>query len=95
MNEQVRNGIREARLSNKLSDTELASILEVDVAIIKGWESGAILPPLEIIRKLTKLLSVTTDMLLLSEKREPLIIGNLDKKEKVSIRRLYNDIKEV
>lgn len=95
MNNQIRNGIHEARLLKKMSDSELASILEVDVAIIKGWESGAILPSLEIIRKLVKILSVSTDMLLLSEKREPLIIDNLNKSEKTSIRRLYNDIKDV
>lgn len=93
MNDQIRNGFREARIAKGLSEMDIATKFKVNVTVVKGWESGVILPQIDILCRLSSFLDVRTDMLLLSEKREPLIIEDLSDKHKESVRRLYREIK--
>lgn len=93
MDEQIRNGFKEARMIKKLSELDIANKFKLDVIIVKGWESGAILPSIEVLRKLAVFLDTSTDMLLLSEKREPLVIDDLSDGDKESVRRLYKEIR--
>lgn len=93
MYDQIRNGFKEARITKGLSELDIASKFKVNVNVVRGWESGIILPTVDILCELAVYLDVSTDMLLLSEKRKPLIIGDLDEKSKESVRRLYREIK--
>lgn len=93
MNDQIRNGFKEARIAKGLSELEIAVKFKINVSVVRGWESGAILPSLDLLCKLSDFLNVSTDMLLLSEKRAPLIIGDLRDEEKESVRRLYREIR--
>lgn len=93
MNDQIRNGFKEARIAKGLSELDIASKFKVSVTVVRGWESGVMLPTVDILCKLAVYLDVSTDMLLLSEKRKPLIIDDLDEKDKESVRRLYKEIK--
>lgn len=93
MNDQIRNGFKEARISKGLSEIDIATKFKVSETVVKGWESGIILPQVDILCKIALFLEVSTDMLLLSEKRAPLIINDLTEKQKESVRRLYREIK--
>lgn len=93
MNDQIRNGFKEARIAKGLSELDIASKFKVSVTVVRGWESGVMLPTVDTLCKLAVYLDVSTDMLLLSEKRKPLIIDDLDEKDKESVRRLYKEIK--
>lgn len=93
MPDQIKNGFKESRIAKGLNASDIATLYKINISVVRGWESGVILPPREILCKLAKHLDVSTDMLLLSEKRKPLIIDDLNSKDKESVRRLYKEIK--
>ena len=68
--------IKELRLSLGLNQPQLAQKLGVSKQCISNWENGYIQPSLDMVYKLVKLFSVSSDYLLgLSEKRSLDITG--------------------
>ncbi|HFH8083428.1 helix-turn-helix transcriptional regulator [Streptococcus anginosus] len=56
--------LKELRKEKKLTQTELASKLDISQKSYSNWESGKAEPTLENIVKLSKILDTTTDELL-------------------------------
>lgn len=89
-----KSGLKIARERMNLKDYELATKLKIDVAVIKSWEAGIGIIPLPMIKKLTKTLSTTSDMLLFSENRKPLDISSLTSEQKDYVIQLYELMKK-
>ena len=58
------NRIRELRTSKKLSQAQLADRLGVSNAMVSAYELSTRLPSFEVLKKLAKVLGVSTDFLL-------------------------------
>lgn len=56
--------IREIRMAKKMSQVELANILGVTKQSVSNWENDNIQPSIEMLIKLSKTLSVSSDYLL-------------------------------
>lgn len=61
--------IREIRLAKKMSQVELANILDVTKQSVSNWENENIQPSVEMLSKIADALSVTTDYLLSKEEK--------------------------
>ncbi len=94
MFENNKNGLQIARERKELTLSELASKLEVEISTIKSWELGAEFPHPNLMRKLCKVLNVSSDQILFNESRQPLNISRLTDKQKMIIIELNKKIKE-
>lgn len=56
--------IKELRKQHRISQKELASVIQVSQQTIGGWETGRTEPGIEFIQKLANYFDVTTDYLL-------------------------------
>lgn len=56
--------LRELRLSNELTQTELAALFNIHFMNVSRWERGETMPPVKTVIKLAGLFGVTTDYLL-------------------------------
>ncbi len=88
--------ISQLREENKISQQELADIMEVSRQTVSKWECGNSDPELSKIIKLASLFKVTTDCLLLSDNDETSEKLLEEKKEKVNeLHKFYNYQKRV
>ena len=85
--------IREIRMAKKLSQVELANILGVTKQSVSNWENDNIQPSIEMLIKLAKALSVSSDYLLGIDERRYLDITGLSESEAQHIQFLIDDIK--
>lgn len=76
------NGLRKARNKKEMNISELALSLGVDVFTIKGWEEGVGKISNEYLVSLSRILNVTTDMILFGEERQPLKMEGLTKEQR-------------
>lgn len=60
----IGNTIRELRIENKMSQTELAKLLFTSQDTISLWERGKSLPDILSIIKMTKIFNVSSDYIL-------------------------------
>ena len=56
--------IREIRLAKKMSQVELARLLNVTKQSVSNWENDNIQPSIDILIKISKIFNVSTDYLL-------------------------------
>lgn len=85
--------IREIRMAKKMSQVELANILGVTKQSVSNWENDNIQPSIEMLIKLAKALSVSSDYLLGIDERRYLDITGLSESEAQHIQFLIDDIK--
>lgn len=85
--------IREIRTAKKMSQVELANILGVTKQSVSNWENDNIQPSIEMLIKLAKALSVSSDYLLGIDERRYLDITGLSESEAQHIQFLIDDIK--
>lgn len=85
--------IREIRTAKKMSQVELANILGVTKQSVSNWENDNIQPSVEMLIKLAKALSVSSDYLLGIDERRYLDITGLSESEAQHIQFLIDDIK--
>lgn len=93
MTEYRKNGIRLARQNKNMSETELATVLNIDVSVLRSWEIGGGSVPVNTINKLMKILEVNAEMILFSEPREGIKIKGLTEQQTEVIFMLYNIMK--
>ena len=62
------NRIRELRKSQNLNQTELASIIHVSQSSMSGYETGAILPDIDVLKRIADYFKVSIDY----------VVGNTD-----------------
>ena len=91
LNQQIRN----LRVSQKMSQVELAKILGVSKQSVSNWENDNILPSIEMLIKLSKVFSVSTDYLLGLKQEEFIDVSGLPCDTVAHIRQIVEDFRRL
>lgn len=86
--------IREIRLAKKMSQVELAKILDVTKQSVSNWENENIQPSIEMLSKIADALSVTTDYLLLRENKRYIDVTGVSENLIQNIQAIIEEIKD-
>lgn len=84
--------IKSLRLSNNLSQVQLAQNLDVSKQTVSNWENNNILPSIEMLVKIAKYFSVSTDFLLELNNRKYIEVTKLTDVQITHIQQIINDI---
>lgn len=84
--------IKTLRLSHNLSQVQLAKALNVSKQTISNWENNNILPSIEVLIKVSRFFSVSTDFLLELDNRRYIEISDLSDTELAHIQQIIRDI---
>ena len=87
--------IRSLRLSNRMSQVELAKCLGVSKQSVSNWENDNIQPSIEMLIKLSKVFSVSTDYLLGLDLKDSLDVNGLPAEVVAHIRQIIDDFKRL
>lgn len=82
--------IKELRTAMKISQSELARILDVTRSSVNAWEMGISVPSVQKLVELAKLFHVTTDYLLGINNIDLLNICSLEQDEKTLVYQMLN-----
>lgn len=93
MNILNKSGLTLARETAGLDIVELAAKLKVEVSVIRGWEAGGGVIPLNTVIKLIKILNTSAEMILFGENRQGLNIELLTNEQREIIMKLYDMMK--
>ncbi len=85
--------IKQLRTERGLSQVDLAKILNVSKQSISNWENDNIQPSIEMLIKLSRVFSVSTDFLLGEDSRKYLEITGLSEKYIPHIQQIIDDMK--
>lgn len=85
--------IKELRIANGMTQVELATALSVTKQCISNWENNNIQPSIDMLVKIAKYFSVSTDYLLGIDNRKFIDICGLTDIQIAHIRQIINDIK--
>lgn len=85
--------IRDLRMSRKMSQVELADALGVSKQSVSNWENDNIQPSIEMLVKLSRVFSVSTDYLLGLEWGDSLSVTGLSPEVIAHIRLLIDDLR--
>lgn len=86
--------IHNLRKSRNLSQVEVANCLDVTKQTVSNWENNNILPSIDMLIKVSKLFSVSTDYLLELDDRCFLEVSGLTLEELSHIQLIINDIRK-
>lgn len=81
------------RKSRNLSQVDVAKGLGVSKQTVSNWENNNILPSIEMLIKISKVFSVSTDYLLEQDDRNFLEISGLTMEQLAHIQLIINDIR--
>lgn len=84
--------IKSLRLSNNLSQVQLAQNLDVSKQTVSNWENNNILPSIEMLVKIAKYFSISTDFLLELNSRKYIEVTKLTDLQITHIQQIINDI---
>ena len=84
--------IKELRILNGMSQVDLAARLGISKQSVSNWENDNIQPSIEMLLKLARLFSVSTDYLLGLEKRRYLEISGLSEMQLTHLQQIINDL---
>ena len=87
------SGLKLARETAGINIVELAAKLNVEVSVIKSWEAGGGMIPLNTVIKLIQILNTTAEMILFNENRKGLNIESLTEEQKAIIMKIYDIMK--
>ena len=85
--------IRELRISRRMSQVELAKALSVTKQSVSNWENDNIQPSVEMLIKIAKVFSVSTDYLLGLETEDHVDVSGLSNEVVSHIRQIVDDLK--
>ena len=86
--------IRETRLAQKMSQVDLANALGVTKQSVSNWENDNIQPSIEMLIRLSQVLSTSTDYLLGLENRRYIEVDGLSATEVAHIQQIIDDIRK-
>ena len=89
------NQIKMLRELRHLSQVELAAALHVSKQSISNWENGNIVPSVEMITKIARFFSVSTDYFIGLDARKFLEVSGLSGEELAHIQMLIEDIRKL
>ncbi|MCI8729699.1 MAG: helix-turn-helix transcriptional regulator [Lachnospiraceae bacterium] len=84
--------IRQLRISHNLNQVQLAEKLSVSKQTISNWENNNILPSIEMLVRISKFFSVSTDFLLELDTRDYIEVTGLSPKHLAHIQQIISDI---
>lgn len=87
------NRIAELRLARNWTQVQLAQKLNVSKQTVSNWENNNILPSIELLIKLARLFSVSTDYLLALDNRVYIEVSGLTDVQKAHIQQIIDDLK--
>ena len=85
--------IHNLRKSRNLSQVDIAKKLGVSKQTVSNWENNNILPSIEMLIKISKAFSVSTDYLLEQDNRNFLEVSGLTFEQLAHIQLIINDIR--
>ena len=88
----LNKNIKKLRLARGISQVELAAALGVTKQSVSNWENDNILPSIDMLMKLSKYFSVSTDYLLGLVTEKSLDVSNIDDNTVSHLRLLIEDI---
>jgi len=86
--------IKQLRTSYNFSQVKLAEELNVSKQTVSNWENNNILPSIEMLIKIARFFSVSTDYLLELDDRKYIEITGLSDAHLTHIQQIINDIQE-
>ena len=86
--------ISELRNARNWTQVQLAQKLNVSKQAVSNWENNNILPSVEMLIKIARLFSVSTDYLLSLDQHSYIDVSGLNDLQKTHIRQLIDDLKE-
>lgn len=84
--------IKELRIANNYSQVDLARLLGVTKQSISNWENNNIMPSVEMLVKIAKLFSVSTDYMLGLDDKKYIMVDGLTEEEISHVRLIIKDI---
>ncbi len=84
--------MKSLRISRNLSQIQVANELNVTKQTVSNWENNNILPSIEMLVKIARFFSVSTDYLLELDDRKYIEISGLSDAELVHIQQIIQDI---
>ncbi len=85
--------IKALRTGRRLSQVELAKLLDVSKQCISNWENDNIQPSVDMLTKIASVFSVSTDYLLALDDRKYLDVTDLSDETVEHLKLIINDIK--
>ena len=85
--------IKQLRLERGLSQVDLARRLSVSKQSVSNWENDNILPSIEMLVRISRLFSVSTDFLLGEEHRLYLEVTGLNPTQLTHVQQIIDDIR--
>lgn len=86
--------LRQLRTFRNLSQVQLAEKLSVTKQSVSNWENNNIQPSIDMLVKIAKYFSVSTDYLLGLEQRYELDTNGLSEKQRYHLQLLINDLRK-
>ena len=86
--------LAEVRKANKLSQTEVATKLNVTKQSVANWENGNVMPSIDMLIKISTVFNVSSDFLLGLNNRKFIDVTNLTLEETAHIQSIINDLKK-
>ena len=87
------NRIAELRLARNWTQVQLAQKLNVSKQTVSNWENNNILPSIDLLIKLARLFSVSTDYLLALDNRRYIEVSGLTDLQRAHIQQVIDDLK--
>ncbi len=84
--------IKKLRAAHGLNQVQLAEKLDVSKQTISNWENNNILPSIEMLVKISRFFSVSTDHLLELDTRDYIEVTGLSQTHLTHIQQIINDI---
>lgn len=84
--------IKKLRLAHNLNQVQLAEALNVSKQTISNWENNNILPSIDMLIKISKFFSVSTDFLLELNDRQYIEVTGLTETQCAHIQQIIRDI---
>lgn len=91
----LNENIRELRISNGLSQVELAKTLNVSKQCVSNWENDNVLPSIDMLVKIADFFGVSTDYLLGRAPDNTVDISKLTSEQAAHIRLIIKDLVSV
>ena len=85
--------IRQLRMESGISQVEMAKMLCVSIQSVSNWENDNIQPSIEMLVKIAKLFSVSTDFLLGQDNRTFIEVSGLTQTQIFHIQQVIDDIR--
>ena len=84
--------VKKLRLSHNLNQVQLANELNVSKQTISNWENNNILPSIDMLVKISRFFSVSTDFLLELDTRKYIEVTGLTERQIAHIHQIIQDI---